>query len=66
MYLSVSRGKKPGLFSTAQLRQNGEGKAIEQWQVPRGPEDLSYDGHNRWMWGLGEYVGYRTVYAMRV
>lgn len=66
MYLSVSRGKKPGAFGAAPLRQNGEGKAVEKWRVPRGPEDLSYDGRNRWMWGLGEYVGYRNVYAMRV
>nr|WTB12032.1 hypothetical protein OG546_49575 [Streptomyces antimycoticus] len=66
MYLSVSRGANHGYLSTALLGTNQEGTAKVKWQVPRGPEDLSYDGRNGWMWGLGEHYGYRNVYAMKV
>ncbi|MGX1127856.1 hypothetical protein RKD49_000046 [Streptomyces glaucescens] len=66
MYLSVSNGHQQGYLSTAALGANQEGTALVKWRVPRGPEDLSYDGRNRWMWGLGEWEGYRNVYAMRV
>ncbi|WP_159073437.1 hypothetical protein [Streptomyces sp. RTd22] len=66
MYLSVSNGQQHGYLSTAALGANQEGTAREKWRVPRGPEDLSYDGRNRWLWGLGEWEGYRNVYAMRV
>ncbi|UFR07070.1 hypothetical protein KBP30_40665 [Streptomyces sp. Go40/10] len=66
MYLSVSAGQQHGYLSTAALGANQEGTALTKWRVPRGPEDLSYDGHNRWMWSLGEWEGYRSVYAMRV
>lgn len=66
MYLSVSNGQQHGYLSTAALGANQEGTARTKWRVPRGPEDLSYDGRNRWLWGLGEWEGYRSVYAMRV
>ncbi|MET9759982.1 hypothetical protein ABZ016_13130 [Streptomyces sp. NPDC006372] len=66
MYLSVSVGNDDGYLSTALLGANQEGTAKEMWRVSRGPEDLSYDGRNGWMWGLGEHPGFRNVYAMKV
>ncbi|MEV2212669.1 hypothetical protein AB0H86_14645 [Streptomyces sp. NPDC050997] len=70
LHLSVSDGVGgKGLFSTVPLNGEGVGTAVATWQVPRGPEDLSYEersGRGGWVWGLGEYVGNRHVYAMRV
>ncbi|MFE7393252.1 hypothetical protein [Streptomyces sp. NPDC057582] len=69
LYISVSNGSGEGLFSTAALNRDGVGTAELKWRVPRGPEDLSYEdrpGRGGWMWGLGEYVGNRHVYAMPV
>ncbi|MFI2345810.1 hypothetical protein ACH492_01845 [Streptomyces sp. NPDC019443] len=69
LYLSVSDGANEGYFSAVALNREGVGTAVTKWRVPRGPEDLSYEdrpGRGGWVWGLGEYVGNRHVYAMPV
>ncbi|MGW2178444.1 hypothetical protein ACWCXX_10195 [Streptomyces sp. NPDC001732] len=69
LYLSVSRGGGNGYYSGVRLDSRGVGTARKLWELPTGPEDLSYQGITRntgRVWGLTEAVGKRFVFGMRV
>ncbi|MGW1350261.1 hypothetical protein ACWCQE_13415 [Streptomyces sp. NPDC002409] len=70
LYLSVSRGpEKNGCYSRVRLDSKGVGTAQKLWELPKGPEDLSYQGITRntgRVWGLTEYADRRFVFGMRV
>ncbi|MGW2084603.1 hypothetical protein [Streptomyces sp. NPDC001880] len=67
--LSVSRGQGNGYYSGVRLDSHGVGTARKLWEMPKGPEDLSYQGITRStgrVWGLTEYADRRFVFGMRV
>ncbi|MGW1192668.1 hypothetical protein [Streptomyces sp. NPDC002559] len=69
LYLSVSRGERNGYYSGVRLDSRGVGTARKLWELPRTPEDLSYQGITRntgRVWGLTEGRGQRFVFGMRV
>ncbi|MFF4079938.1 hypothetical protein ACFYZN_11070 [Streptomyces sp. NPDC001777] len=69
LYLSVSRGSGNGYYSGVRLDSGGVGTARKLWELPKGPEDLSYQGITPGtgrVWGLTEYADRRFVFGMRV
>ncbi|MFF8710009.1 hypothetical protein ACF07T_01000 [Streptomyces sp. NPDC015184] len=69
LYLSVSRGKRNGYYSGVRLDSERVGTARKLWELPKTPEDLSYQGITRntgRVWGLTEGRGQRFVFGMRV